>query len=81
MLSMGPKEHASLLRCLAKLDAWLLFLKATLCSLYRVVKGLPVCPTYALLQSGQVSLYTPDNENLSGARLICVSSLPIVLLV
>ena len=29
-------------------------------------KRIPVCPTYALLQLGQVSLYTPDSENLSG---------------
>ena len=66
---------------MAKLDEWLLFLKATLCLLYLVVKGLPVCPTYALLQSGQVSLYTPDNENLSGAGLVCESRFPTVLLV
>ena len=26
-----------------------------------------VCPMYVLLQSGQVILYTPDSENLSGA--------------
>jgi hypothetical protein len=75
---MRLKECASSLRCLAKLD---LFLKATLCLIYRVVRGLPVCSIYALLQSGQVSLYTPNNENLSGAGLVCVSRFRIVLLV
>jgi len=29
-------------------------------------KRIPVCPTYALLQLGQVSLYTTDSENLMG---------------
>ena len=33
--------------------------------LKRVAKRLPVCPTYELLKLGQVSLYTPDSENLS----------------
>jgi hypothetical protein len=55
-----------------KLDVWLLFLKATFCLIYRVVKGLSVCLIYTLLQSGQVSLYTPNNENLSEAGLVCV---------
>jgi len=36
---------------------------------------LPVCPTYVLWQSGQVSLYTPDREYLSCARSLCVSKL------
>jgi hypothetical protein len=30
------------------------------------VKDFPVCPTYASLQSGRISLYTADSENLSG---------------
>jgi hypothetical protein len=65
MLSMVPKECACSLRCCANVDVWLLLRNANLCSLYRIVKDLPVCPTYALLQSGQVSLYTADSENLS----------------
>ena len=40
----------------------------------------PVCPMYALLQSGQVSLYTPDSENLSEAECVWVSKRPIVFL-
>ena len=66
ILFMGPKECASSLRCFAKLDVWLLLLNAFSCCLNRVAKRLPACPTYALLQSGQVSLYTADSENLSG---------------
>jgi hypothetical protein len=52
-----------------------------LCSLYRILKLLPVCPTYAFLHSGQVSMYSPDNENLSGGGLFCVSRFPTVLFV
>jgi len=59
MLFMVPKECAFLLRCFAKLDVWLLLRKACLCPLYHIVKFLLVCSTYAFLQSGQVSLYTP----------------------
>jgi hypothetical protein len=66
MLSMVPKECACSLRCCANLDVWLLLRNASVWSLFRIVKDFPVCPTYALLQSGQVSLYTPDSENLSG---------------
>jgi len=39
-------------------------------SLNRIAKFLPVCPTYVFLQSGHVSLYTPNLVYLSGA---CVS--------
>jgi len=44
-------------------------------------KHLPVCPTSALLQSRQVSLYTPDNANLSRAGFLCLSRISKVLLV
>jgi uncharacterized membrane protein len=44
---------------LANFEMWLLFLNACLCS-YRTKKLLSVWPTYAFLQSGHVSLYTPD---------------------
>jgi len=43
----------------------LFVLNATLCSLNLVKKFLSVCPTYAFLQSGQLSLYTPDCVYLS----------------
>ena len=58
MLSMVPKECACSLRCCANMDVWLLLQNASLCSLYRIANDLPVCPTHALLQSGQVNLYT-----------------------
>ena len=81
MLCMGPKEWASSFRCLAKFEVWQLFLNAASCSLKRVAKHLPVCLTYALWQSGQVSLFTPDTENLSGVGFLLESKLPIVFLV
>jgi len=45
------------------------------------IEAFPVCPTYAFLHSGQVSLYTPDNENLSEGGLFRVSRFPMVLFV
>ena len=41
----------------------------------------PVCPTYALLQSGHVNLYTPDLLYLSGVWGLGISSFWRVLLV
>jgi len=58
-----------------------LFRKTVTRSLYRVAKRRPVCPTYVLLQSGQVSLYTPDSENLSGVGFLWESRFPIVFVV
>jgi len=81
MLGMGLKEWLFSVRCLAKLDAFGLCLKAASCSLKRVVNLLPVCPMYALWQSGQVSLYTPDPENLSGWVCLWVSNLSMVFVV
>jgi hypothetical protein len=78
---MVPKECVSSFRCLAKLDVWLLFRKACLCSLYRMLKLRPVCPKYTFWYCGQVSLYIPNSENLSGGGLFCVSSLPMLLFV
>ena len=49
----------------------MLVLNAALCSLNLVRKLLPVCPTYALLQSGQLSLYTPECMYLSVLFVIC----------
>ena len=60
---------------------WLLFLKAFSCSLNRVTKRRPVCPTYALLQSGQVNLYIPDRDYLSGLGSLWDSRLPVVFVV
>ena len=47
-------------------------LECGLCSLNRAKKFLPVCLTYVLLQSGQVSLYTPDCVYLSVLSVICL---------
>jgi len=64
---MGPKECVCSIRCLAKF-----VLNVALCSLNLAKKFLPVCPTYALLQSGQVSLYTPDCVHLSALFINCL---------
>jgi len=60
---------------------WLLFQKSVSFSLYRVAKQLPVCPMYVLLQSEQVNLYTPDNDNLSGVGFLWENRFPIVFVV
>jgi hypothetical protein len=57
LLSMVPKECACSFTCFANGEEWLLFRKARLRSLYLLIKWLPVCPMYALLQSRQFSLY------------------------
>jgi hypothetical protein len=62
VVSIVPKEWACSFRCLAKFEVRLLFLKACLYSLNLVEKSLPVWPIYAMLQSGHVSLYTPEEE-------------------
>jgi hypothetical protein len=41
----------------------------------------PVCPTYALLQSGHVNLYSPDRACLSGGWCRGVSNFWMVLVV
>ena len=46
-----------------------------------MAKHPPVCLTYALLQSGQVSLYTPNSENLSRVGFLWESRFPIVFVV
>jgi hypothetical protein len=50
----------------------LVVLNAALCSLNLIKKFLPVCPTYALLQLGQLSLYTPDCVYLSVLFISCL---------
>jgi hypothetical protein len=66
VLSMGPNVCEFTRRRWAKLEFVLLDLKDDRCSLYLCKKLLPVCPTYALLQSGHDSLYIPLAEYLSG---------------
>ena len=51
------------------------------CSLNRETNRLAVCPTYALLQSGQVNLYIPDSEYLSGLGFLWDNRLPMVFVV
>ena len=41
-------------RCWANLDLLLLYLKSLMCSWNLILNGLPVCPVYIILQSGQV---------------------------
>jgi hypothetical protein len=60
---------------------WLLVLNAYLCSLNLIVKLQPVCPTYALLQSGHSNLYAPERAYLLGGWCCVISSLWIVLVV
>jgi hypothetical protein len=81
VLWMVPKECFCSTRCWANFDRWLLVLNAILCSLKRVKKSRPVCPTYALSQSGHVSLYTPECVYVSVTCGLCINSLWIVLLV
>jgi hypothetical protein len=59
---IGPKGCARSLRCLAKFEDRLLFRKACLCLVCRTENVLPVWPIHALLQSGQMNLYTPEDE-------------------
>jgi len=63
---MFPKECICSSRCCANFDEWVLFRKGRLFSLYLVMKSLSVCPIYAFLTSGHVSLYRPESENLYG---------------
>ena len=56
-------------------------LNAFLYSLNLRAKLLPVCPTYALLQSGHVSLYAPDLLYLSRVWCFGITSFWRVLLV
>ena len=56
-------------------------LNAYLFSLYLIAKLLPVCPTYALLQSGHVNLYALECAYLSGGWCWGISSFGIVLVV
>jgi hypothetical protein len=41
-----------------------------------VENGLPVCPVYVILQSGQVNLYTPDLLYLSRLGVVGVNNSP-----
>jgi hypothetical protein len=78
---MVPNEGLFSVRCWANFDVWLLVRNACLCSLNLTVKCLSVWPTYALLRTGHVSLYIPDSMYLLVVCCLCISLLPIVLLV
>jgi len=49
-----------------------------MCSWNRILQFLPVCPTYAFLHSGHVSLYAPDRVYLSDVWVLRVSALRMV---
>jgi hypothetical protein len=57
--SIFPIECPLSRRCWANADFLLLYLKSLACSWNLVLKGLPVCSVYIILQSGQVNWYTP----------------------
>jgi len=78
---MGPNGCECSRACLAQFEVFLLDLNAFLCSLNLRAKLLSVCPTYALLQSGHVSLYVPDLLYLSRVWGIGIGSFWRVLLV
>ena len=61
----GPNGCECSKACLAYLEVFLPDLNAFLYSLNICVKQRSVCPTYALSQSGHVSLYAPDLLYLS----------------
>ena len=67
--------------CWANLDFLLLYLKSLICSLNLVLNGLPVCPVYVILQSGQVNWYTLLLSYLHWVLCSMVRRLPIVLFV
>ena len=54
--SMLPNVCCYVAACSAYFEVRWLYWMALLCSLYLVLKSLPVCPMYALLQSGHESL-------------------------
>ena len=81
VLWMVPSEWLCFVRCWANFYVWLSVRNACFCSLYLTVKFLPVWPTYALLHTGPVSMYIPDGVYVSVVCCLCISLLPIVLVV
>jgi len=77
----GAERMCFFIKVFCKARCVAIFSKACLCSLYRILKLLPVCLTYAFLHSVLVSLYTADTENLSGGSLFGVRRFPMVLFV
>jgi hypothetical protein len=53
---MLPNVCCCVPACSVYLEVWGSYWKALLCSLYLVLKSWPVCPMYALLQSGHKSM-------------------------
>ena len=79
VLWMGPKECVCSVRCSANLEELLAVLNAFLCDWNHAAKLQPVFPTYALLQSGRVSLYTPDR--MSEVCCLCINNFCMLMLV
>ena len=71
VLWMEPNVCICSMRCFAKFEVWPFVLNVTLCSLNHAKIFLPVCPTYTSLQSGHVSLYTPDCVYVSELSVMC----------
>ena len=78
---MGPNEWDFSTTCFTKLGMWILVLNAYLCCLNLTAIFRPVCPTYALFQSGQVNLYAPEPTYLSGSWCCGISNFWRVLVV
>ena len=57
------------------------YLKSLTCSWNLILNGLPDCPVYVILQSGQVNWYTPLLSYLHWVLCSMVRRLPIVLFV
>jgi hypothetical protein len=62
---MLPNVCCCVAACSTYLEVWRLYWRALLCLLYLVLKSRPVCPMYALLQSGHERVYTPERVKMS----------------
>ena len=70
ILSIGPIECLCSIRFWANFELPLPNLKSLKCSRYRTRNGLPLCPTYFMLQSMHVNWYMPHVLNLSMFELV-----------
>ena len=59
MPSIGPIAFPLSLRCWANFYLLFLYLKSLECFWNLILKGIPICPVYFILESGQISWYIP----------------------
>jgi hypothetical protein len=62
---MFPNVCRCIATCCVYFEVRVLCRKDLRCSLYLVLKSWPVCPMYALPQSGHVNLEIPEHVNMS----------------